>query len=64
MITKAVRDALGLAQRDKLTWPVKGDRVAVTTECPALFQFEGVIKHGKPASVKAVAEARTTRGRI
>lgn len=63
-VPKAVRDALDLEAGDRLTWEVHGGRIAVTTERPALYQWEGFIKHGEPDAVKAVAAARKTRGRI
>jgi AbrB family looped-hinge helix DNA binding protein len=63
-VPKEVRDALRLKAGDKLTWEVNGRRVAITTERPALWQWEGVIRRGEPDAVKAVAAARKTRGRI
>jgi antitoxin PrlF len=62
-VPKEVRDALDVGPGDKLTWEVRGGRVAITTERPALYRLEGFIKHG-PDALKAVAEARKTRGRI
>ncbi len=62
-VPKEVRDALNVDTGDKLTWEIKGGRVSITTERPALYRWKGVIKHG-PDPVKAVAEARKTRGRI
>jgi AbrB family looped-hinge helix DNA binding protein len=63
-VPKEVRDALDLGPGDKLTWEVRGGRIAVTTERPALYQWEGFLKHGPTDAVKAVAEARKRRGRI
>lgn len=63
-VPKEVRDALNLDAGDKLTWEISGGHVAITTERPALYQWEGFIKHGPTDAVKAVAEARKTRGRI
>lgn len=62
-VPKEVREALDLKPGDRLTWQIKGGRVAVTTERPAFWQWEGFIKHG-PDVVKAVHEARKRRGRI
>ena len=62
-VPKEVREALDLGPGDKLTWEVNGGRVTVTTERPALYRWKGFIKHG-PDAVKAVADARKTRGRI
>ena len=62
-VPKEVRDALDLEAGDKLTWEVRGGRVAITTERPALYQLEGFIKQG-PDALTAVARARKTRGRI
>ena len=63
-VPKEVRDALDLEPGDKLSWEVRGRRVAVTTDRPGLYRWKGFIKHGPPDAVKAVAEARKTRGRI
>jgi len=63
-VPKEVREALDLAPGDKLTWEVSGGRVAITTERPAFFRWEGVIKHGPADAVQAVIEARKTRGRV
>jgi len=63
-VPKEIREALDLGPGDKLTWEVNGGRVAVTTERPALYRWKGFIKHGTADVVKAVAEARKTRGRF
>ena len=44
-VPKEVREALDLEAGDKLTWEVRGGRVAITTERPALYELEGFIKH-------------------
>lgn len=43
-VPKEVRNALALEPGDKLSWEVRGGRVAVTTERPSLLDFEGFIK--------------------
>ena len=63
-VPKEVREALNVDAGDKLTWEIKGGRVAVTTERPLLWELEGFIKHGEPDAVKAVAAARKMRGRV
>lgn len=63
-VPKEVREALDLGPGDKLTWEINGGRVAITTDRPALYRWKGFIKHGPADAVKAVAEARKTRGRI
>lgn len=63
-VPKEVRDALDLGPGDKLTWEVRGGRVAVTTERPALYRWKGVLEDGPADAVKAVAAARKSRGRI
>jgi AbrB family looped-hinge helix DNA binding protein len=63
-VPKEVRDALDIGPGDKITWEVRGGRVAVTTDRPLLGELEGFIKHGEPDAVKAVAAARKMRGRI
>lgn len=63
-VPKEVREALNVDAGDKLTWEIKGGRVAITTERPALYRWKGVIKHGPADAVQAVAESRKTRGRI
>lgn len=62
-VPKEIREALDLQPGAKLTWEINAGRVLVTTERPALYRWEGFIKHG-PDPVKAVAEARKTRGRV
>ena len=62
-VPKEVRDVLNVDAGDKLTWEIKGGRVAVTTERPALYSLRGFIKHG-PEPLTAVAEARKRRGRV
>lgn len=62
-VPKEVREALDLEPGSKLRWEVRGGKVAITTERPALYDLEGFIKHG-PDALTAVAEARKTRGRI
>ena len=62
-VPKEVRDVLNVDAGDKLTWEIKGGRVAVTTERPALYSLRGFVKHG-PDPLTAVAEARKTRGRV
>lgn len=63
-VPKEVREALNVDAGDKLTWEIRGGRVAITTERPALYRWKGVIKRGPADAVQAVAEARKTRGRI
>lgn len=62
-IPKEVCDALDVGPGDKITWEVRGGKVAITTERPALYALQGFIKHG-PDALTAVAEARKTRGRV
>lgn len=62
-VPKEVRDALDLEPGSKLRWDIRGGKVAITTERPALYELEGFITHGSKA-VAAVAAARKTRGRI
>ena len=63
-VPKEVCDALDVGPGDQITWEVNGGRVAVTTERPGLWRWKGFIKHGPDDAVKAVQEARKTRGRI
>lgn len=63
-VPKEVREALNVGPGDKLTWEVRGGKVVVTTERPAFYRWEGVIKDGPSDVVKAIAEARKRRGRI
>lgn len=63
-VPKEVRDALDLSPGDKLTWEVNGGKVAITTDRPAFYRWEGFIKHGLTDVVKVIEEARKRRGRI
>lgn len=63
-VPKEVCDALDVGPGDKITWEVKGGRVAVSTERPALWSLVGSVEGGPDDPVEAVAEARKRRGRI
>jgi antitoxin PrlF len=63
-VPKEVREVLDLAEGDKLTWEIRGGRVAVTTERPSLLDFEGFIKNSSGDVVAEIAEARKRRGRV
>jgi AbrB family looped-hinge helix DNA binding protein len=63
-VPKEVRDALDLDAGGKLNWEIRGGRVAITTDRPALYRWKGIIKHGPADAVQAVIEARKTRGHI
>jgi AbrB family looped-hinge helix DNA binding protein len=62
-VPKAVRDALNLHAGDQLRWEITTTGIAITKR-PALFRWEGVIKHGPADVVQAVIDARKTRGPI
>lgn len=62
-VPKEVREALDLEPGAKLHWEIRGGRVAITSERPALYELQGFIKHG-PDALAAVAQARKTRGRV
>lgn len=63
-VPKEIREALNIEAGDKLFWEIRGGRVAVTTERPAFWRWEGFIKTGPGDVVKDVAEARKLRGRV
>jgi AbrB family looped-hinge helix DNA binding protein len=63
-VPKEVRDALNVGPGDRLSWEVRGGRVAITTERPGLWRWEGIFKDGPADAVQAVKEARKRRGRI
>ena len=63
-VPKEVREALNLAPGAKLRWEVRGRKVAISTERPALWALAGSIKGGPDDPVQAVTEARKRRGRI
>jgi bifunctional DNA-binding transcriptional regulator/antitoxin component of YhaV-PrlF toxin-antitoxin module len=58
MVPPEVREALHLEAGDQLTWEVHGEKVAVTTERPAFWRWEGFIKVGPGDVVDDVAKAR------
>ena len=63
-VPKEVREALDLETGDKLTWEIRGGKVAVTTERPAFYRWEGIIKNSSGDVVKEIEEARKRRGRV
>jgi antitoxin PrlF len=63
-VPKEVREALGLKPGAKLTWEVRGGKVAVSTDRPAFYRWEGFIQHGSTDVVKVIGEARKRRRRI
>lgn len=56
-VPKEVRDALDLAPGTKLTWEIRGGCVAVTTERPGLWRWEGSVKGGPDDAVEVLKEA-------
>ena len=62
-VPKEVREVLDVGPGDRLTWEVRGGKVAITTARPGLFRWEGIFKDGPADAVEAVAEARKRRGR-
>jgi bifunctional DNA-binding transcriptional regulator/antitoxin component of YhaV-PrlF toxin-antitoxin module len=63
-VPKEVREVLDVDAGDKLTWEIRGGRVAVPTERPSLLDFEGFIKNRSGDVVAEIAEARKRRGRV
>jgi AbrB family looped-hinge helix DNA binding protein len=63
-VPKEVREALDLEVGDKLTWEVRGGKVAVTTDRPAFYQWEGIVKSSSGDVVKEIEESRKARGRV
>jgi len=63
-VPKEVREVLDIDVGDKLTWEIRGGRVAVTTDRPAFFRWEGFIKNSSGDVVKEIEEARKRRGRV
>lgn len=63
-VPKEVREALDLDVGDKLSWEIRDGKVAVTTERPSLFRYEGFIKNSSGDVVAEIAEARKRRGRV
>ncbi|MGH9420148.1 MAG: AbrB/MazE/SpoVT family DNA-binding domain-containing protein [Thermoanaerobaculia bacterium] len=63
-VPKEVREALDVDVGAKLTWEIRGGRVAVTTERPAFYRWEGIIKNSSGDVVKDMEEARKRRGRV
>jgi AbrB family looped-hinge helix DNA binding protein len=62
-VPREIRDALDLHPGDQLHWEINSGRITVTKR-PALFRWEGVIKHGPADAVQALIEGRKTRRRI
>ena len=63
-VPKEVREALDLGPGDKLTWEIRGRKVVVTTEQPAFYRWEGIIKNSSGNVVKEMEEARKRRARV
>jgi len=63
-VPKEVREARHLEEGDQLTREVRGGKVAVTTERPAFWRWEGFIKVGPGDVAEDVAKARELRGRV
>lgn len=63
IVPKEVRDLLHLDVGEKLTWEISGGKVAVTTDRPAFFRWEGFIESSGDV-VKEIEEARKRRGRV
>jgi len=63
-VPKEVREVLDVGPGDRLMWEVRGGKVAITTERPGLFRWEGIFKDGPTDAVEAVKEARKRRGRL
>lgn len=62
-VPKEVRDALHVGPGDRLSWEIRGGTVAITTERPGLWRWEGTFTDGPADAVEAVKEARKRRGR-
>jgi len=62
-VPKEVREALHLEEGDRLTWEVREGTVAVSTERPAFWRWEGFIKVGPGDVVEDVAKARQSQER-
>ena len=54
----------GAVRRSPQLHKSRGGKVAVSTERPAFYRWEGFIKHGPTDVVKVIEEARKRRGRI
>jgi antitoxin PrlF len=63
-VPKEVREALDLDSGDKLTWEIRGGKVAVSTEKPAFYRWEGFIKNSSGDVVREIEDARKRRGRV
>jgi bifunctional DNA-binding transcriptional regulator/antitoxin component of YhaV-PrlF toxin-antitoxin module len=63
-VPKEVREALDVDVGAKLTWEIRGGKVAVSTERPAFYRWEGIIKNSSGDVVKEMEEARKRRGRV
>ena len=63
-VPKEIRDALDLDSGDKLTWEIHGGKVTVTTDRPAFYRWEAIIKNSSGDVVKDIEEARKRRGRF
>ncbi len=62
-VPKEVRDKLALEPGDLLSWEVRGGKIEVSTERPALFRWEGFIKSGPGNALEVIKKARQKKGR-
>jgi AbrB family looped-hinge helix DNA binding protein len=62
-VPRAIREHLGLAPNDALSWEIRDDGVAVLAASTAFLKHRGTVRIGKGSIAEDLRRARAERGR-